>query len=263
MRKVMPVVILFCAAMAVSAGSLSAQMPRGERFLVQEIAVDPSMAIKFREAMKESVALSIKHGSPYAWTAYRGDDGRYYFLHAIKDLTDIEIMYKYYGGLAAKDAQGFKSLSGKFLGTYEYSRDAVYTYRSELSYMPADPYYPPAEMRFIRLDIWFVEPEREAEAERAMAELHALAKTKGVRDITFCMVGGMGTEQPLYIYGTPDKDETEYMKHYAEMWKLLDDEAAAPYHQGLRAVRRRESRRLWYDEELSYAPGPEVTVKPK
>jgi len=172
-------------------------------------------------------------------------------------------MYKYYAGLAAKDTGAFKALSGKFSGTYEYTRDAIYTYRSDLSYIPADPYYPPAEMRFIRLDIWFVEPEKEAEAEQARTELHALAKAKGVRDISFCMVGSMGTEQPMYIFATPDKDEPEFLKHDAEMWKLVGDDAAATYRRVLPQIRRRESRRLWYDEELSYVPGPEVTVKPK
>jgi hypothetical protein len=254
MKRVMGVVFLALAALSILPGPLSAQKPEGQVFLVVDCTVKPSMEAKFWEAAKDEVAFYARNGFTYAWKAYAGEDGHYYFLHPVKDLADIGDLMKQSGEVGAKDAAGYQALTTKFTGTYESYKMMVFTLRPELSFLPENPYYPAEEMNFICLDIWSFEPEKEAEAEGYLKEMIALTKKKGIRDTWYFLAGGLGTDQPVYVMAGPDKSHVEFLNHNADMWKLMGDEVNVPYNKSLSICRKRESRNLWYQAELSYTP---------
>jgi hypothetical protein len=254
MRKSVCVVFLALAALAVLPGILSAQKPESQMFLIVDCTVKPSMETKFWDTAKEEVAFYGKNGYPYAWKVYAAEGGHYYIVYPIKGLADIDEVMKASRVIMAKDAAGYQALSAKYTGTYESYKVMTFTFRPELSMIPENPYYAPAETNFICLDIWSGEPEKEAEFESILKEMMALTKKKGVRDTWYCLAGGLGTDQPVYVMASPDKDETEFIKHNADMWKLLGDEITPLYQKGLSLCRKRETRRLWYQAELSYTP---------
>lgn len=254
MRKVVGIMSVVLAALAVLPGLLSAQKPESRMFAIVDCTVKPSMEAKFWETAKEEVAYHAKNGFPFAWQTYAGEDGHYYFVYPIKGLADIEDLMKASKELRAKDAAGYQALSAKYVGTYESSKAMVFTFRPELSFLPENPYYPVDEMKFICLDIWSFEPEKEAEAEKYLQEMIVLTKKKGIRDAWYCLAGGLGTDQPVYVMAGPDKDHVEFLKHNADMWKLMGDEVNAPYNKSLSVCRKRESRNLWFQAELSYTP---------
>jgi hypothetical protein len=254
MRRFACVVFLALAALAVLPGILSAQKPESRMFLIVDCTVKPSMETKFWETAKEEVAYYGKNGYPHAWKAYVGDDGHYYFVYPVKGLADIDEVTKASREIQAKDVAGYKALSAKYTGAYESYKIMTFTFRPELSFLPENPYYPPADMNFLCLDIWSFDTEKEAEAEEYLKEIIALTKKKGVRDTWYCLVGGLGTDQPVYVMAGPDKDNTEFLKHNADMWKLMGGDVDVPYNKSLSICRKRETRRLWYQAELSYTP---------
>jgi hypothetical protein len=254
MRRSVMVVVLGLAALAVLPGLLSAEKPESQMYLVVDCAVKPSTEARFWDAAKDEVAYYARNGYPYAWRTYAGEDGHYYFIYPVKDLADVGAAYAASAEVITKDAAGHEALSAKYAGTYESYRMMILTFSPELSIIPANPYYRPAPMDFIWLDIWSIDPEKEEEAEKNWKELVALANKKGVRDTWNCLIGGLGTDAPVYVFAGPEKNEIESLEHNEEMWKLLGDDADAPYDKGLSVCRKRESRHLWYQAELSYAP---------
>lgn len=254
MKKVVRIMLFAVAALAVLPGLRSAQEPESRMFVIVDCTVKPSMETAFWKTAKEEVAYHAKNGFSHAWKAYAGEDGHYYFVYPIKGFAGIEELMKASKELRSKDAAGYQALSEKYAGTYESSKAMVFTFRPELSFLSENPYYPPEKMNYMSLDIWFIQPEKEGEAEGYLKDLVALNKKKGIRDIWYSLVGGLGTNQPVYVYAGPDKDQLEFIKHNPEMWKMLGDEADVVFNKLLSLCRKRESRNLWYQAELSYSP---------
>lgn len=254
MRRIIGVVLFVLSALAVLPGLLSAQKPESQMFVIVDCTVKPSMETTFWETAKEEVAYYGKNGYAFSWRAYAGEDGHYYFVYPIKDLAEIAELMKASKEIMSKDAAGYQALSAKYAGTYESSRSMVFTFRPELSIIPENPYDPADEKNFVCLDIWSFEPEKEAEAEAYTKEMIALTKKKGVRDTWYCLTGGLGTDQPVYVMVGPDKTHMEFLKHNADMWKLMGDDINVSYKKSLSICRKRESRNLWYQAELSYSP---------
>jgi len=219
---------------------------------VEECLVKPSMEARFWEAVKEELAFYAKNNFPYPWKTYAAEDGLAYFVYPLKDLADIEKLDKAEAEVTSKD--GFQAIMAKFEGTFEYYKFMTFDLKPELSMIPENPYFPPKEMNFLCLDIWTLDPGKAAEAEKNFREMTPMIKKKGVRDTIYCLDGGLGTEKPVYVYAGLDKDETEFIKHNAEMWKLAGTDISELYKKCVSMLRKRETRRLWYQAELSYTP---------
>ncbi len=86
-------------------------------------------------------------------------------VYPVQGLADIDEVMKASREIMAKDAAGYQALSAKYTGTYESYKVMTFTFRPDLSMIPENPYYAPAETNFICLDIWSGEPEKEAEFE--------------------------------------------------------------------------------------------------
>jgi hypothetical protein len=254
MKKRVRVFVWVVGLLIVLPGIVSAQKPKAQMYLVEECLVRPSAAARFWEALKEEVAFYAKNKFPYPWKTYAEENGRAYFVIPVKDLADIDNYFKADAEIVSKDASEYQAVMAKFAGTFESFKTMVFNLQPEFSMIPENPYYPPGEMNFICLDIWSMEPGKEAEAEKNIQETMAIVKKRGVRDTWYCLVGGLGTEQPVYVDVGPDKDETEFIKHNAEMWKLMGADISELYKKSLSMLRKRETRRLWHQPELSYTP---------
>jgi hypothetical protein len=254
MKKRVCVFVWVVGLLIVLPGIVSAQKPKVQMYLVEECLVKPSTEARFWEAMKDEVAFYAKNKFPYPWKTYAGENGFAYFVIPVKDLADIDIFYKADAEIMSKDAAGYQAVMARYAGTYESFKTMVFEFQPELSMIPENPYFPPGEMNFVCLDIWAYEPGKEAEVEKNTRELMAITKKKGIRDTWYCLVGGIGTDQPVYVMAGQDKDETEFIKHNAEMWKLIGADISELYKKSLALLRKRETRRLWYQPELSYTP---------
>jgi hypothetical protein len=246
--------LVLAVLLGLCVGQAPAQEKKSQMYLVEEVLVKPSADAAFYELEKEAVALCQKQKWPYAWTCYAADDYRYYFVIPIANLAEVDSYYKAAAEFFAKNGAEFKPLLDKFSDLAEYDRYFILTYNPELSMIPEKPRYKPGETDFFSIDIWYIKPGKEMEVEKTLfSEFMTLAKKKGVKDTWYCLVGGLGTEQPVYYMAGPDT-LVEFFKHNAEMWKLLGKDAGDMQKKMLSFCRKRESAMAWYTPELSYTP---------
>ena len=66
--------------------------------------------------------------------------------------------------------------------------------------------------------------------------------------------GDIGYEGSVYIGALIGKDGMDYRVQNQKMWELMGDEGVAIYKKMMSLLRKRESKELWYSEELSYFP---------
>jgi len=245
--------LVFAVLFGLFVGPAHAQEKKSQMYLVEEILVKPSADAAFLELEKEVVAMCQKQKWAYPWTCYAADDYRYFFVMSIANLAEVDSYYRAAGEFFAKSGAEFSPLMDKFSELAEYDRYFILTYNPELSLIPEKPRYKPGETDFLCFDIWYIKPGKEAESEKFQREFMALAKAKGVQDTWYCLVGGLGTEQPVYYMAGPDT-LVDFFKHNAEMWKLLGKDASEMLKKMQLLCRKRESAMVWYTPELSYAP---------
>lgn len=244
--------LVFAVLLGLIAGTASAQEKKSQMYLVEEVLVKPSADAAFYDLQKENVAMCQKHKWGTPWTCYAADDNRYFFVMPIASLADVDNYYREAGEFFAKNGAEFKPLLDKFSQLAEYDRYFILTYRPEFSLIPEKPRFKPGETDFLFFDIWYIIPGKEMEVETILsADFMALAKNKEVRDSWYCLVGGLGTEQPVYYMAASDT-LVDFFKHNAEMWKLLGKEAGDMQKKMLTYCRKRDSLMVWYTPELSY-----------
>jgi hypothetical protein len=249
----------FCGFLAVlvfflCSGLASSQQAKSQMYLVYDCVYKPSGEAKYFGAAKAMVAFYTKYAFPYSWNVYVTDDYHSYLRIPVADFADIEKFFKADEEIMSKQAAEYQTLVDMFTGTYDSAEFQVYVSLPGLSHVPANPYYKPEEMNFIGFDIWSFFPGKEQEAEKLTKEIIAIFEKKGVRDSWYCYFGLMGVEQPTYLMAGTDKDEGEFIKHNAEMWKLLGKDVDDIYNKLMSICRKREYKRGWYQPELSYHP---------
>ncbi len=254
MKSKVSCVCLTVLVFVLCSGLVFAQEAKSQMYLVFDCSVKPSADAKLYDALKEMAAFYAKHEFPYSWSVYAMDDYHYNYLIPIDGYADIEKFFKIDADIMTKAAAEYQALMEKFEDTYDSYEFEVYTLRPDLSTVPANPYYQPEEMNFVALDIWSFVPGKEQEAEELCKKMMALCQKKGVRDSWYCYAGSLGVEQPVYIFAGPDKEEAEFVKHNAEMWKLLGKDVTDVYNKLLAICRKRVGNKGWYQPELSYSP---------
>jgi len=245
--------LVFALVFGLCLGVAPAQEKKSQMYLVEEILVKPSADAAFYELEKEAIALCQKLKWPYGWRGYYTDDNKYYFVMPIANLAEVDSYYKAAAEFFAKSGAEFKPLMDKFSGLAEYDRYFILTFMPEFSLIPDKPRYKPGETDFFYFDIWYIKPGMESEFEKFGPEFAAFSKKKGVKDTWYCLVGGLGTEQPVYYMAGPDK-MVDFFKHNVEMWKLMGKEASDIQQKMLLLCRKRESVMAWQLPELSYTP---------
>jgi hypothetical protein len=240
-------IFFFCSGLA------SAQEAKSQMYLVYDCVAKPSTEAKLYDALKAMTAFYAEHAFPFPWSVYATGDYHFYYLFPITGYADIEKFFKTDEEVMTKAAAEYQVLMEKFKDTNDSYEFQVYTFRPDLSIMPAKPYYKPEEMNFVALDIWSFVSGKEQEAEKLTKEFQAIAQKKNVRDTWYCYAGSLGVEQPVYIFAGPDKDEGGFLKHNAEMWKLLGKDLTDVYNKMIALCRKREYKRAWYQPELSYS----------
>ena len=181
------------------------------------------------------------------------DDYHCLMISQVADFADVGKMFKEDETLMTEFSAEIKALKDKLKGTYDSFKNYIVTYRSDLSIVPEKPRADEGNA-FSTFDIWYIIPGYEQEFEKLGKEFAALAKTKKIVDGWRCMVGGLGCDQPVYIWSNLDKGPAEFWAHNAEMWESLGKDFSEVYWKMEKLLRKREAKYMWYQAELSYIP---------
>jgi hypothetical protein len=233
---------------------LAAQQTKSQMYLVGYDVVNPSMTTKYYQTVKEQVMLFDKYKWPYPWSVYATNDYCYYYLIPVNDFTDIGNLFNATTEFLGRASTEWKAVYAKFVGVVQSSSFSVFTLTPELSYVPTSPRLKPGEGNFVILDVWYVTVGKEEEFENHIKDLVALMKKRNITDRWDALVGGIGTEQPLYEFVAHDTTMADFWTHNAEMWKALGKEGSTLFEQLQACTRKREWKFEWYQPELSYTP---------
>jgi hypothetical protein len=247
--------IAVCAVVLVLAVTGIAQAPakpeKSQMYLMTDCTAKPSMAAQFNDGLKAYVEFYTKHTGHYSWTVYMSDDYHCLMESPVADFADVGQSYKEDEALSTKFATEFQALNNKIKGTYDSGRSFIVTYEPDLSILPEKPR---GEGDFVTLDIWHIIPGYEQEFVTLLKEFVALAKAKKIADRWNCLVGGLGSDQPVYMMANHDKGPAEFWAHNADMWNSLGKDATELFTKMEKLLHKRESKFLRYQAELSYSP---------
>ena len=236
----------------VMTGNAPAQEPKIQLNVVEHCIVYPSMEMQFREGMKEEIALCRKHHFPYAWKTISTEDGNYHFIMPVEDYNDIGNMLEAAEEFYGREDTGL--MRSTFKGTYDSYRMGVYAFSPDLSYKPENPAPTGDNFRYVAWDICYVIPGMESDFEAMVKEAMSLMRQNNTTQAWYGHVGGLGTDQPVYIFASMAKNAVDFNTRNAAMWEAFGDRGSEIYRRMLECLRKREQRRGWFQPGLSYTP---------
>ncbi|OVE79853.1 hypothetical protein BVY01_01420 [bacterium I07] len=142
----------------------------------------------------------------------------------------------------------------KFKGTYEFLRSSVWTYTPELSFLPQGTKSGEGKTNY-RWWAWdYVKPGMNKDYEKVVKEFIELSKRKKATQTWYAHVGGIGTDEPVYVWIAVAKDAIDYHRQNQEFWKSVGDDGIDLMRKWMSCLRKREYKTGRFRKNLSYSP---------
>ena len=254
-----------CAAVAIAfavlaTGSLAAAQetaPPRLYVLHQEVA-RPGMMKQYEDSTKEFISLVRQHHDAipmFDFIGIAGEDFVYTFVSQIDSFAELDKMYTGFNAVAKAvgDAK-WGDLMMRGGAATEYIRESVLAEDPSLSYTPTPPRLKPEEEKYLHVDLYYVQPGRENEADAVAKDFAALFRKKNLPDSYRLFKVVMGPETPLIIVTTPAKDAADYAARDAAVRQALGAEGQALFQRAFGLTRRFESHNGWIRPDLSLEP---------
>lgn len=244
---------------AVLSGSLAAAQTAPPKWYVmhQEFA-RPSMIKQYEETSKEFIATVRRHHDAmpmFNFIGVAGEDFVYTYVTSISGFSDLAAINEGFGKLAQAAGEAkWGDLMKRGGAAVEFIRDSIVIEDPGLSYTPAQPRLKPQEERYLHVDLYYVQPGREAEADALAKEFAELYRARNIAEGYRLFKVVMGAETPLLLATTAAKDPADYAVHNAEVMKKLGAEGQALFARAASLTRRFETRGGWLRPDLSLEP---------
>lgn len=251
--------IFFMVGIIVALSALTtyaqAEKPPPQLYYLLEVAVKPCMLSQYETAVKELIPLNKEYQATYTWYGFSADDFIYYFSIPVKDLADVENMYKEDEEISKKwGEEKSKEIEKNFAGTYKYVRTSMFYERKDLSYVPEEPRLKSEEANYRLWVYYYIKPDKGKEFQEVLKKFGALCKSKNVADPFYIYVGGIGTETPVYLIAFAAKSAGDFWTHYEKTWDLFGEEGKILLEKLFTLIRKRDIKAGWYRPDLSYLP---------
>ena len=256
MKTKISYVLAVCFVLGLFPLAMNAQEPekRYQMFWVIDEVVKPSMADEYYEAGKKWAALMTKHEYPAPVNVYWTGDNHVWWVTPIRNFGDIDKLTEEFNKMRAKSPDEMKSVEDAFIGTYDSSRVCVYALDYNYSMIAEDAESKSEDENFVFFDIYYLEPNREAEISKIYDEFKAYMKDKEIIQSWYHYWGVMGTDSPVMLGVATAKNPQAFYEENAKMWKAVGKEAGKFKKKMMKFVRKQEQKRAWFQKELSYNP---------
>jgi len=248
--------IIFAALVT---GSLAAaQTAQPQWSVMHQEFVRPSMLMKYEDTSKEFIAAVRQHhdASPvFNFTGIAGDDLVYTYVTPISSMSDVEAITSGFGKLAQAVGEAkWGDLMVRNGQTIDSMRDSILMEDPSLSYTPAQPRLKPEEEQYLHVDLYYVQPGREAEADAVAKDFVELYRKKNLPDRYRLFKVVMGWDTPLIIVTTPAKSAADYEARNAQTKQAIGAEGMALFQRAFALTRRFEMHGGWIRPDLSLEP---------
>jgi len=248
---------LFAVCVPAALVAQNAQDAAPHFFVLHQEVAKPSMLKQYEDTTKEFTAAVTRHHelSPaFSFTAVSGEDYLYTYVTPIQSMTDLESIYGGFNALAQAEGAKWADLMKRAGETMEYSRESIVMEDPSLSYAPEKPRLKPEEEAYLHVDLYYVKPGYEAEADAICREFANLSRRKKVADGYRLFKVVMGPEMPLLIVTVAAKDPADYAANDKANRELLGAEGQSLFQRAFAATRRFEQHGGWVRPDLSLAP---------
>jgi hypothetical protein len=245
-------------AVLMTASLAAAQTAQPKLYVLHQEVARPSMLKQYEDTTKEFISLVRQHhdASPiFSFVTVAGDDFVYTYVAPISSFSDLE---KIYGGFDALSKAVGEAKWGDLMvrggATVEFNRDSIVMEDSSLEYAPAHPRLKPEEEHYLHVDLYYVQPGRETDADAVARDFAALFRKKNLPDGYRLFKLVMGSESPLIIVTTPAKDAADYAALDAATREALGAEGQALFQRAFSLTRRFDSHGGTIRPDLSLEP---------
>lgn len=190
-----------------------------------------------------------------AMTVFQEADLTYTSVVPMKDLNGLTDLYgELEGLLAGPDGARFGEIFSRGWRAITHYQEGILRYDAALSYTPAKPRRAEADLRFFRIDLYYLQPGAEEEAGRIAAAFRDLAKRKNVElgwEIYWSVIG---SELPLFVVRSGGTDQADWLAGDAAFRSALGEEGKALFAKAFALSRKVEYRDTWMRPDLSLPP---------
>jgi hypothetical protein len=251
------VILTLTLFLSVSGASPALNVPPPSLYLMADITVDVAKVPDYEAALKALIAALGGCAFPVVFDTYVTDDCHYYVIYGLESgYASVDGLHKAWGDAAAKIGPAkFQALHARMTALETTRVLKAWTFRTDLSFLPSPERLKPGEAAYYTWDYVWLVPGREAEFEALDREWLALSAAHKVRDPFMTYQGGIGNEEPVYVWFEYGKSAADYALAEEEYWKSLGDSGAALSKRTRALIRRMETKTGRYRPDLSYAPG--------
>jgi hypothetical protein len=227
-------------------------------FVLHQEFARPSLLKQYEDTSKEFIADLRQHHDAlpsFGFTAVAGDDYVYTFVSPIRSFADLDAINSGFGKVAQAVGEAkWGDLMKRGGEATEFIRESVVLEDPSMSYAPAQPRLKPEEERYLHVDLYYVQPGREAEADAVARDFAALFRKKGVPNGYRLFKVVMGPEMPLLIVTVPARDAADYEAQTKADLERLGAEGQALFQRAFALTRRFESHGGTLRPDLSLEP---------
>ncbi|HEY8134229.1 MAG TPA: hypothetical protein VII12_20290 [Thermoanaerobaculia bacterium] len=236
--------------------ALAQEMPKPELYIIHEEIIKPSSMMAYEVASKDFVnALAEKKVSSPAltWNAYVTNDMHYLYVVRIPNFAAMDSsMAEWDKAKTAVGAARWADLERRGSeGTASYN-EIVTMRRPDLSYMPANPRLKIEEEKYVRLDFYYLQPGKQAEAEAIARDYVALFKQKDIAERYSIFITVLGEDLPLLVAAIGAKSEADSVSADERVNATLGADVRPLQARAMAITRKFERRQALYRPDLSY-----------
>ena len=225
---------------------------QGQLWFCWEATVNPAHLDEFMDLQLELRKTSLKEaGLSYPISAWTDGLFHYYFLYPVDTYNDKDAIYGELG--KAIELQGNDWLSRMF-STLDNHTTWFIRHDPELSYKPENPRLNSGEGVYCIWDMFYIDSGKEQEARDLQKRFVTLLKEKGYDDSADIHISELGLDGYFYIAMIFGKSPADLAVQNEKMWELLGEEGSQLFHEMRKYIKKRDFKRFWYMEKLSYSP---------
>jgi hypothetical protein len=249
------ILLILIAGLVALPGLCAAQEFAPRLYLMGDFLVDVSRAGEYEAALKDLIAALASSSFPVLFDTYVTNDSHYFVIYGLDNFASVDALHKAWQDVASRLGPArFQALHAR-LTAAEISRVLKFwTFRPDISFLPVPERLKPGEFAYYTWDFVSVIPGKEAEFEALNREWIALSAAKKTRDPFMTYRGGIGTDEPVYVWFEYGKSATDYALAEERFWKALGAEGTALSKRTRALIRRQETKTGRYRPDLSYAP---------
>ena len=244
-------------ALAAALPAAAQEAPAPQMILVHQETVEPAKLEQYVQSSKDFFALveANRETMPtFHAEAFQTDEYEFVFALPLANFAQMDQLMGEFMAMEASGNEEWQEAMVAGAGTTRQYDEYVVVYRTDLSYLPAEPRIKPEEIAAYRWDFYYLKSDKAQEAEAIAKDVAALYREKGIQDGYHVFQAVLGADLPYLIVSSPGKSVADIESRFAEVGAKLG-EAWGPIQQRIHeAIRDYKSKYAWARPDLSLAP---------